>query len=100
MTNLQIGAQLYSVRESLEADFKGTLQRVKDMGYSGVEFHDLFGHDPKEVKKWVTEIGLVPVSAHIPLDDMIADPEGTIGAYKEIGCSMVAMPWLACSLLF
>lgn len=95
LRNIPLALQLYSVRDSLEADFKGTLQRVKDMGYSGVEFHDLFGIDPKEVKKWVTEIGLVPVSAHIPLDDMIADPDKTIGAYKEIGCSYVAMPWLA-----
>ncbi len=95
LRNIPVGLQLYSVRESLEADFKGTLEKVKAMGYSGVEFADLYGNDPKEVKKWLTAIGLVPVSAHIPLDDMIADPEKTIGAYKEIGCTMVAMPWLA-----
>ena len=30
--------QLYSVRGDMEQDFKGTLQKVKDMGYDGVEF--------------------------------------------------------------
>lgn len=92
---LPIALQLYSVRDDLEADFKGTLEKVKAMGYEGVEFHDLFGLDPLVVKGWLEELGLKPVSAHIPLDDMIADPDATIGAYKKIGCKYVAMPWLA-----
>ena len=33
-----IGLQLYSVRGDMEQDFKGTLQKVKEMGYDGVEW--------------------------------------------------------------
>ena len=35
---LPVGVQLYSVRDDMAADFKGTLQKVKAMGYDGVEF--------------------------------------------------------------
>ena len=35
---LPIAVQLYSVRGDMEADFVGTLAKVKGMGYDGVEF--------------------------------------------------------------
>ena len=36
--NISIALQLFSVRDDMASDFKGTLQKVKDMGYDGVEF--------------------------------------------------------------
>ena len=65
-----IGLQLYSVRGDMEQDFKGTLQKVKDMGYAGVEFAGLYGRTAQEVKALCEENDLVPISAHIPLIDM------------------------------
>ena len=47
---LPIGLQLYSVRDAMEKDFKGTLQQVKAMGYDGVEFAGLFNNTPEQVK--------------------------------------------------
>jgi hypothetical protein len=35
---MKVGVQLYSVRDHMEADMRGTLQAVKDMGYDYVEF--------------------------------------------------------------
>ena len=40
---LPIGLQLYSIRDDMAKDFKGTLQKVKDMGYDGVEFAGQIG---------------------------------------------------------
>ena len=45
-----IALQLYTVRGSLSSDFEGTLKRVKEMGYDGVEFAGLFGKTAAEVK--------------------------------------------------
>ena len=45
MKDFPVALQLYSVREDMEADFAGTLQKVKEIGYDGVEFAGLFGHD-------------------------------------------------------
>ena len=89
-----IALQVYSVREDLEKDFEGTLKKVKAMGYDGVEFAGLFDHDPADIKRMLDEIGLVPLSAHVPYLDMIADPKKVLGDYAAIGCAYVAILYL------
>ena len=41
---LPIAIQLYSVRDDAAADMRGTLQKIREMGYDGVEFAGLHGH--------------------------------------------------------
>ncbi len=94
MINFPVAIQLYSVRDDMEKDFEGTLKKIKAMGYDGVEFAGIFGKTAEEVKKLCQDIGLVPVSAHIPFVDMMEDPEGVISVYKEIGCEQVVIPYL------
>ena len=94
MIPFKIGVQVYSVRDDAEADLKGTLQKLKDMGYDGVELAGLYGHEPKAVKEMCEEVGITPISAHVPFVDMMADPEGVIAGYKEIGCEQVVIPYL------
>lgn len=91
---LPIGLQLYSVRTELENDFEGTLKKVAEMGYAGVEFAGLFDRSPAEIKALLAEFGLTPVSAHVPLADMLADMDQVIADYKEIGCRYIAIPYV------
>ena len=91
---IPIGVQLYSVRDNMEQDFYGTLKAVKEMGYDGVEFAGLFGNTPEQVKAWCEELELNPISAHVPLADMMADIDGVIATYKAIGCQFLAVPYL------
>ncbi len=92
--SLPIAVQFYSVRDEAEKDFFGTLKKIKDMGYDGVEFAGLFGNEPEKIRDYCNKIGLIPVSAHVPLDDMIEDAKGTLEAYKTIGCKYVAVPYI------
>ncbi|MCF0173306.1 MAG: TIM barrel protein [Bacteroidales bacterium] len=91
---IPIGVQLYSVRWDLENDFYGTLKAVKELGYDGVEFAGLYGNTPEQVKQWCEEIGLTPISAHVPLADMLADIDQVISDYKTIGCEYIAVPYV------
>ena len=91
---LPIAIQLYTVRDQAAADFEGTLKAIKAMGYEGVEFAGLHGKTAAEVKALCAEIGLTPISAHVPYYDMIADPKGVLSDYAEIGCRYVAIPYL------
>ena len=91
---LPIAIQLYTVRDQAAADFEGTLKAIKAMGYEGVEFAGLHGKTAAEVKAMCAEIGLTPISAHVPYYDMIADPKGVLSDYAEIGCKYVAIPYL------
>ena len=91
---LPVGLQLYSVRDDMAKDFKGTLQKVKAMGYDGVEFAGLFNNTPEQVKAMCAEIGLTPISAHVPLAEMLADIDKVIADYKAIGCEYIVVPYV------
>lgn len=88
-----IAIQLYSVRDDMAADFEGTLKKVKALGYDAVEFAGLYGKSAAEVKKLCEEIGLVPLSAHVPFIDMMNDLS-LLDVYAEIGCKFVVIPYL------
>ena len=91
---LPIAVQVYSVRDNAAKDLRATLQEIKNMGYDGVEFAGLYDNKPADIKAMCAEIGLTPISAHVPYLDMVKDPEGVLSAYAEIGCSYVVIPYL------
>ena len=93
MYNFPIALQLYSVRDDMEADFAGTLKKVKSFGYDGVEFAGLFGHNAEEVKKMCADAGVTPISAHVPYDELKKGDE-TFKTYAEIGCKYIVIPWI------
>ncbi len=90
---LPVAVQLYSVRNDIQNDMKGTLIKLKEMGFDGVEFAGLYGNKPADIKAMCAEIGLCPISAHVPLDDMLKDPEAVLSDYAEIGVKFVVVPY-------
>ncbi len=93
MYDFPIGLQLYSVRDDMEADFEGTLKKVKEMGYDFVEFAGLYGKTAAEIKAMCEEIGLIPLSAHVPYADMVNYPD-ILKTFANIGCKYVVIPYL------
>ena len=93
-TEIPVALQLYTVRNELAADFLGTLCKVSEMGYDGVEFAGLYNNEPAQIKKWCDSLGLNPISAHVPLADMLADVDKVIADYKTIGCEYIVVPYV------
>lgn len=94
---LPVAIQLYSLRDNMEKDFRGTLEAVKKMGYDGVEFAGLYGHDAKEVNAMCKEIGLVPISAHVTTDEYLCDEGGVpavLDRWHDVGVKYVVIPYL------
>ena len=56
-----VAVQVYSVRDDAAADLRGTLEKIKKMGYDGVELAGLYDNDPADIKKMCDEIGLTPL---------------------------------------
>ena len=52
---LPVGVQLYSIRDSVEADMHAALAQVKELGYDGVEFAGLYGNKPADIRAWCAE---------------------------------------------
>ena len=86
---LPIALQLYSVRYDLAEDYFGTLKKVKEMGYDGVELSGLGEKDPLEVKKMLSELDLSLTSSHAPADELMRD--GEFERYAALGCKYVVM---------
>jgi len=59
--------QLYSLREEASKDFVGTLKRVAEIGYTGIEFAGgLYGDlSAAELKRTMTDLSLEALSTHI-----------------------------------
>ena len=85
---MKIALQLYSVRDALEKDFLGTLQQIKAMGYDGVEFADLHGKTPTELKDLCEQAVLLPLSGQI-WESVLEDPKSVISYYAQSGIGYV-----------
>lgn len=87
------GIQLYSVRDAMEKDVKGTLQSIADMGYAYVEFAGFFGHSAEEIKQYLDEAGLICSGTHSPWTDLAPTKiEETIAYHKAIGNTDYIVP--------
>ena len=90
-----IGFQLYSVRTELAKDFYGTLKKVSDLGFQGVEFYDEFyGHPMEEVKLMCTELGLIPFSNHVPFAKMMSNLDQVIEENTILGVQYITFPYM------
>ncbi len=92
--SLPIGVQVYSIRDEAEADIVDTFRKVKEMGYDGVELAGLYGHSPEYVKGVCDALGLVPISAHVPILDMLNEPDKTFETYRTLGCKYIVVPYV------
>ena len=91
----RIGIQLYSVRQDLARDFYGTLKKISDMGYEGVEFFNEFsGNTPQQVRQMCDELGLVIFSNHVPFADMMSDIDKVIEESRILGVEYITFPYM------
>jgi sugar phosphate isomerase/epimerase len=62
-----IALQLYTVRDAANQDFPGTMQKVAEMGYMGVETTDTIKTPPEVAARIFRDLGLTVCGAHIAL---------------------------------
>lgn len=88
-----IALQLYTLREDLAKDFEGTIRRVAEMGFIGVEPAGFAGTTPEAASKLFKELGLVVPSAHMPMPlgdkkDEVLDLAVTLGCTRLVSAFM------------
>lgn len=100
-----VGLQLYSLRDELPKDVKGTIAKVAKAGFKEVETYgfsikdQFWGLTPKEFKALLDANGLKAPSGHYGLGTYLADGNTTelkaaIAAAKVLGSEYVTIPWL------
>lgn len=93
---INIGVQLHSVRNDLQADFKGTLSKLSKLGIDGVEFAGNYGpyaKDPQGLKKLLDSLNLKVSGVHAPITLLQSpDADEQLKFFKAIGASTVIIP--------
>jgi len=109
MGSLPFALQLYTVRDHLEQDVPGTLQRVREIGYEHVELAGTHGLTPAEFKAALDAAGLHPISAHMGYEEITGEPQAVAEAAQTLGVDHVVVPcidgahtpdkegWLTCA---
>ncbi|MDN3586859.1 sugar phosphate isomerase/epimerase [Pedobacter aquatilis] len=104
-----IGLQLYTLRDELPKDVKGTLEKVAKAGFTEVETYgfsikdQFWGLTPADLKKILDDNGLKAVSGHFGLGSYLTDGntdelKAAIVAAKALGMGYVTIPWLDTSI--
>lgn len=94
MREIPIALQMYTLREESARDFSGTLKKVAELGYDGVEFAGYGGLTAKEVRQLLDEYGLKAASSHVPLDDLKNNLDQVIADQKILESSYIVCPFL------
>ncbi|MBO1514114.1 sugar phosphate isomerase/epimerase family protein [Metabacillus bambusae] len=96
---MELGLQLFSVRDELQKDYVGTLESISEIGYRNIElaFHDVendilvSGMNPSELKQHLDRLNLKIVSTHaFPLEK--ANWDELIHFNLEIGSRAIVCP--------
>ncbi|WP_144554290.1 sugar phosphate isomerase/epimerase [Bacillus sp. X1(2014)] len=92
--NIPVAVQMYSLREESEKDFAGTLKKVAELGFDGVEFAGYGGLSVKAVKTLLDDLGLRAAASHVPLEHLENNLSQVIEEMKILNSKYVVCPYL------
>ncbi|GHF01391.1 sugar phosphate isomerase/epimerase family protein [Thalassotalea profundi] len=92
-----LSVQLWSVKDEIKSDIKGTIKTLADMGFSGVEFANEFGEftgKPEQLKSYLDSIGIKASGAHVSFESLNeVNFDKTIKLYKALGVDSLVIGW-------
>ena len=94
MSQIPIGLQLYTVRDEMAKDYRGTIRRVADIGYAGVELAGPNVLEAAELSDLLAELNLRPCGAHIALGEFENNLDAVIAYHSAIGNPYLGVPAL------
>lgn len=94
MKRIPVAVQMFTLREESGQDFAGTLRKVAELGFDGVEFAGYSGLTAKEVKALLDDLGLQAAASHVPLEQLENNLAQVIEDQKTLGSKYVVCPYL------
>lgn len=97
-----VGIQLYTIRDAMAADVKGTLKKVSDIGYKNLELAGyadgkFYGFKPAEFKKIVKDLGMDIISSHSAVESKgitIESAKLMADSHAALGVKYCIQPWV------
>lgn len=92
---MQIGAQLYTVRDYMKDTdaLAETLKKIADIGYRTVQVSAACPYDPAWMRDRLAENGLACVLTHTACDRLLAEPATVAAEHAVFGCKYIGIGW-------
>lgn len=91
MGKIPVALQLFTVRNEAQADYIGTLRKVAEIGYAGVELAGC-PIPPKEIKAALDDLGLAAPSGHFGYEEITGNTAQTLETAHILGLKYVTCP--------
>lgn len=88
------GVVSYTFRDRFAKDVPGTLDLIKSMGITNVEFSNLFGQTAAGLRALLDQRGMRCSSYGVGYDDILKKPEVVLEQAKALGASYVRVAWI------
>ncbi len=97
-----VGLQLYTIRDAMDADVQGSLQKLSDLGYKNLELASysngkFYGFSPVEFKKMVNDLGMEIISSHTQVEATgitLDNAQKMADDHAELGVKYCVQPWV------
>ena len=92
MSNIQVGAQMYTLHEHLKTpeEIKIGFEKIAAMGYKCAQVSGLGPIDNVDLIKILKDTGICCAATHVPLD-MMKDTQRCVDHHHELGCKYTAL---------
>ena len=91
---IKAGVVSYTYRNEFKADVPGTLDRIKALGFTDIEFSNLFGKTATEMRALIDARGLTCSSFGVSYDDLQKKTDEVATNAKALGAKYVRIAWL------
>lgn len=92
MNGLQVGLQLFTLREETEKDMIDVLQKVAELGFRGVEFAGYAGIPSAEMNRLLKNLGLTAIGSHVRYPLLLENFEQELDYLCSIGGTYLVCP--------
>jgi len=103
---MPVGIELYTVRNEMEKDARGTIEKLSKIGFKEVEIvhfgasggtsapQQLYGMSAREFAKLLSDNGLRAPSGHFTVEDIKTDWEQSIEQAHDLGLEYMTNAWI------
>ena len=97
-----VGLQMYTIRDAMSADLKGSLKKLSDLGYKNLElagYSDgkFYGYKVAEFQKIVQDLGMVVISSHAAVEAKgitVETAKLMADTHAALGVKYCIQPWV------
>ena len=95
--NKNIGLQLYSLRNEIQEDLEGSLEKISNIGYVKLEAAaysegKFYGMEPAKFRELIKKYGMKVISSHLTFKD--EEVVQVLDAHREAEIKYLVWPWI------